>query len=267
MVSIIAHDDDLISEVLERKATLIYDRLSYGSLIEKFDSVGGIKMSYKDFINSFMYQDIDVAIYGIIVASSMEYSETELRCTVEHGGCDAVFKQKYNMKQLLQPEMLEYFKDRFESILGNRENKKVLSELHKDITTLTRVKSSFTENVYDMEFPTLGKAINHYKQANMTDPQEIYNSTLGLYINTIYIHDSSDDSYIPVEGSDILSVFKDIPQHDLELLANYIEKNMTFTPKFMLMSKCTKCGKSLVNDLSIDQMVFLRAQDSSIQIK
>lgn len=265
LVSVVARDDDEISEVLERKASLIYDRINYGNIFNKYDQNGNVIMSYNDFINQFMYQDVDIALYAIIVASSMEYSETDLKCSDKN--CGTQFKQKYNMKKLLQPDMLDYFKERFETILSNRNASDVMNNLHEEISKATRVKSTFTGNVYDMEFPTLGKAIDHYKSLDATDTQAVYNSTIGLYINTLYIYDSTDDSYIPIKGKDILSVFSSIPQLDIELLTNYIEKHMAFIPKFKLTSKCTKCGKEMVNELDIDQMVFLRAQDSSTQIE
>lgn len=265
LVSVVSHDDDEISEVLERKATLIYDRLGYGNILTKYDGKGNISMSYNEFINTFMYQDIDIALYAIIVASSMEYSETELKCS--EPSCKAPFKQKYNMKKLLQPDMLEYFKNRFEEILSNRNSTEIMEKLHNETSRVIRVKSNFTNNVYDMEFPTIGKAISHYKAVDTTNPQAVYNSTIGLYINVLYIYDAKDNTHIPVKGKDILSVFGSIPQVDIELLSNYIENHMSFIPKFKLTSKCTKCGKEMVNELSIDQMVFLRAQDSSIQIQ
>lgn len=265
LVSVVARDDDEISEILERKASLIYDRINYGNIFNKYDQDGNVILSYNDFINQFMYQDIDIALYAIIVASSMEYSETDLRCSDEN--CKTQFKHKYNMKKLLQPDMLDRFKERFETILSNRNASDVMNKLHDEISQITRVKSTFTGNVYDMEFPTVGKAIDHYKSLDNTDTQAVYNSTIGLYINTIYIYDSTDDSYIPVSGKDILSVFSSIPQMDIELLTNYIEKNMAFLPKFKLTSTCPKCGKKMVNELDIDQMVFLRAQDSSTRIE
>jgi len=264
LVSIVSHEDDEIVEVLERKATLIYDRISYGTILQKYDGKDNVKMSYNDFINSFMYQDLDLALYAIIVASSMEYSETELRCTAE--SCGATFKQQYNMKKLLQPDMLDFFKDRFEEILNNRNSEEVMKKLHEQTSNITRVKSDFTGNVYDMEFPTIGKAIELYRSVNTSDPLAVYNSTIGLFINKVFIYDATDESYVPISGMKILSVFRTIPQIDIELLSSYIEKHMQFVPKFKLASKCTTCGKEMVNELSIEQMVFLRAQDSSTQI-
>ena len=260
LISLTQHEDDKLDEDLERKASLIYDRLSHGTILTKYNNSGNVSMSYDEFVNKFKYHDMELALYGIIVASSMEYSEYEFTC----GNCNEPFKYTYNMKSLLRQEgITEFFKDRIEKILANRNNDKVLMELSSETDKKIRCKSPVTNNIYDFEYPSIAKVVNMFRSIDQTDNTEIYFATLCLCLNAILIYNPNTNSYIEMDSTELLSTIRTLPQADIDIITLQIQ-DMVYSPTFELNLKCPKCGQNMTNRLSIDNLVFLRAHDTLI---
>jgi len=260
LVSLTQHEDDKLDEDLERKASLIYDRLSNGTILTKYNKNGNVIMSYDEFTNKFKYHDMELALYGIIVASSMEYSENEFVC----GNCNKPFKHTYNMKSLLTQEgIADFFKDRIEKILANRNNDKYLIELSNETDKKIRCKSPITKNVYDFEYPSIAKVVNMFKSIDQTDNTEIYFATLCLCLNAIFIYNPNTDSYIEMDSTEILKSVRTLPQADIDIITLKIQE-MVYSPTFELHLQCPECGQKMTNRLSIDNLVFLKARDTLI---
>ena len=63
-----------------------------------------------------------------------------------------------------------------------------------------------------------------------------------------------------------MDVLQIIPQEEIDIIQKFL-KPYLYSPKFILESKCPSCGNNMKNELSIDDLVFLKARDSSTEIQ
>lgn len=267
LASTVMNEDDRLEEIINKKASLIYDKLNNGKIIRKFDEKGNIKMTYEEFINKFPYQDLDIALYAILVASSMEETEVTLSCP----HCNEEFNHTYNVKTLLNmDDASDEFKSRIDRILGDKTNTKVLQELHDDMDKAVRYKSPFTNNIYQVSYPTVGRAVSIFEKINQTDQVMVYNSLLALYLNAIYLYNPATDEYIPITEEEVdllLDTILDICDEDYQLIINQVKDTYIYNPKFILKAKCPHCNKDVDLTLNVENLVFLKAQDSTKEIE
>jgi hypothetical protein len=266
LISAMKYDDDGLDGLISKKASLIYDRLIGGTHFKKYDELGKTVMSYNDFVNRFPFHDIDLGLYGIFVASSAEESETSLTC----GNCQEPFQWKYNIKALLKlDDISDYYKGIIDDILGNKLDEQFLQSLFDKINKPIRVKSPVTNNIYDIAYPCIARAINIYKTINQHDETLIYLSAIALFTNSIYIYNQSSGNYIYIEEDEYketMEALQIIPQADIDLLLKFIQDRL-YIFKFILDSKCPHCGHTMSNELRIDDMVFLLAHGSPTEIR
>ena len=265
LIGTVKYEDESLDELIKKKASLIYDRMIGGAVIHKYED-GKVIMPYTDFANKFRFHDIDMALFGILVASSMEEVETQLTCS----HCNTPFQWKYNLKTLLKLDgVTEKFKALIDNILGNKNNEEFLGKINNEMSKVNRLRSPVTQNVYEVAYPSIARAINIYEKIDQKDSTMIYLSTVALFLHSFYIYNNKTDSYVHIENDEIealMEALQIIPQEDLDILFIQI-RDMLYTPEFVLASKCPACGNSMTNTLSVDDLVFLRAQDSSTEIK
>lgn len=265
LVTAIKYNDEGIDELVSKKASLVYDRLERGSILAKYDENHKNIMSYNEFLNLFRFSDLDMALYAILCASSMEDIETTLHCSQ----CGEPFQWHYNLKNLLNlDEISEVFKELMDDILGCKDNEIKLKVIRAKNDKILRVKSPISGNIYDLGYPNLAKTINLYKSIDQQDQVMMYHSTLGLFIDGLLIYNKTTDSYVEIESDEykeMMEMLQIIPQEDIELLQNLM-KDRVYVPKFVLKSKCPLCGTQMTNDLGIDDLVFLKARDSKTEI-
>ena len=267
LISACTYEDEKMEESISKKASLIYEKIISGSVLRKFDNDGKIKLSYNDFINTFPYQDLDLALYGILVASNMEYANTELTCDE----CKQPFDYRYNIKQLLDlNDIPDHFKEKFDYILGHKSNPEALQTVHDQMAKVRRYKSPFTNNIYDLSYPTIGRAINIFRRIDQTDSVLMYISALALYINKIYVYNPQTDKYIDIDETEVnllLDSLMSIPDDDYRLLSNQLSQELVYAPKWTLKATCPHCGHEIVVNFDINNLVFWKAQDSLKEIR
>lgn len=266
LIQAVKYEDATLDEVIAKKASLVYSQLAGGSNLKKYDDRGKVIMSYNDFINKFLYHDLDMALYGILVASSMEEIETTLVC----GGCGGQFQWKYNLKSLLtMDDLSDDFKEKFDDILGNKLNEDYLQNLFKEGHKSIRVKSPITNNVYELNYPTIARAINLYRLIDEQDETMVYLSAFGLFISKLFVYNKKSGKYIEIEETEyknLLNTLQMLPQEELDIMQKFISPRL-YRPQFVLHSECPTCGHKMKNNLTIDNLVFLKARDSSTEIQ
>lgn len=266
LVNVVNYNDSSMSEILEKKADLVYNQLMGGSNLQKYDENGKLIMSFSDFMNKFLYHDLDMALYGILVASSMEEMETTIGC----GGCNQEFITKFNLKKLLSMDGLsDVFKERFNDILKNKSNPDELKAMYEKNNMTTIVESPITHCRYHINYPTIARAVGIYRNIDPDNDRDIYLSALIMFMDQVHAYDKRQDDYIPIEEDEfveLITYFRELPQEELEILSKFIEP-YAYNPKFIMHSRCEHCGLSMTNDLTIQDMVFLRAQGSSTEIQ
>lgn len=276
-------ENDSISEALNKKAALLYDKFVGGTTVSKTDESGNVIMSFNDFANIYRYNDIDMGLYTIFVASSREEIETKLGCTF----CKKDFNHKYNIKSLLKGDAFsDKYKEKMDNIISNHSNTDYIKKLVNDSTEIKRFKSNETDNIFDISSPSLSKAMKIFQYIDEKDPVMVYNANLLLYVDTIAIKYGNDyipfgydeeiekelekdpsssskyKDYDPV--AELFEIIQELPQYELDILAKEVSE-FQFDTEFELKSKCSNCGKTLTNTLSITNMVFLTAQGSTVQ--
>lgn len=267
MVNIVHFEDSKLEENIGLKASLVYDKLITGSILKKFNEFGENKMSYTEFINKFPYPDLDIAIFGIICASTMEEASATLNCPK----CSHAWTHHYNVKTLLKLDAIpESYKERTEEILKNKTNDVKLRELYEKRRKVQRYKSPFSGNIYDLSYPTIARAINILKRINEEDKVMAYNSAIALYLSQLLIYNGKTNKYVPVTAEEadlLLETLKSLPNEDMTMLANKIREDLYYSARFELEYKCPSCGYNAAQPLDIDSLIFLRAQDSEEEIE
>lgn len=266
LANAISYDDATPVEATERKAQLIYNQLLGGSVLQKYDSNQKLDLSYNEFINKFLFNDIDMALYAILVASSMEETETTAKC----GHCQKEYDIKYNIKKLLTQEgMSDAIKEKFEEILAHKADVLYLKNMSERENMTHELKSPLTGNIYAINYPTIARVIDIYRRIDPDNQVENYRAAILMYIDHILVYDKVQGDYIPVDEDEIeelLTAFRELPQDELNVLMRYL-KEFPYNVVLKIESKCDKCGQKSTNELSVDQMVFLRAQDTLTEIQ
>jgi len=268
MVNIINYEDARIDEIINNKASLIYEKLVDGSILKKFNNNrNNDKMTYMEFINKFPYQDIDMALYAIVCASAMEESSTSLTCE----SCSHTWDHKYNIKSLLKlDDLSEYYKDRVDKIIANKGNDAVLRQMYDDRRKARRYRSPFTNNVYDMSYPTVARATNLLKRINQEDNVMSYISAIALYLSRILIYNPKKNSYIEINADEtdlMLETMQTLTNDDMNMLASQIRDDFFYRATFAMDVECPSCHKKSTLPLNIENLIFLMAQDSMVEIE
>lgn len=261
----VMNEDATMVEVITKKARLIYNNLISGANISVRDAQGKVTMTFEDFLNVYPYHEIDMSLYGILVASSMEEVETNLTC----GKCKKPFTFKYNIKSLLTDEGLsDFIKERYDTVLKNKSNPAKLMELAN--RNSWRIQSPLSNNIYELSYPTIAKAIAVFSKIDEEDEVQLYLSIVMLFISTLYVYDRKNGDYLPITDEDeeldeMIEAVSKLSQQDIDIIFKFLQ-DYIYSPTFMLKSKCSFCGNEMSNNLDIQRMVFLTAQGSSVEI-
>jgi hypothetical protein len=266
LIQAVRYDDATLDEIIAKKASLVYNQLSNSANLKKYDDKGKTIMSYQDFINKFLFHDLDMGLYGILVASSMESIDSSLTC----GSCNESFQWTYNLKSLLNlDDLTDEFKDKFEDILSHKTDEEYLVNLYNENHKSIRVKSPLTNNIFELNYPTVARAINLYKLIDAKDETMLYLSAFAMFISKVYVYNTKTQTYVEIEEDEyriLFDMLQAIPQEEINMIQEFL-KPFLYSPKFILKSVCPSCGHKMTNELSIDDLVFLKARDSSMEIQ
>lgn len=264
LASVVQNGDENPSDVLSRKAQLLYDRFVGGTVLQKGDRKN--TLSYEEFCNKVSYSDVDIGLFGVLCAGQMEESETELNCQK----CKHKWQHKYNTKTLLSMDGFnDFFKERTNNILKYSSDKTKMIDYNTIMTQVIRYKSPFTQNCYDVEMPSIAKAMRFFESVDPKDNLKSYFSMIGMYIHTLYVWNEETYKYIPITSNEedislLLDTMALIPEVDMQMLVKQINEHYMVTPTFRLSVSCPQCNTKSNLDLSIEQLVFLKAQDTYV---
>ncbi|MCM1214021.1 MAG: hypothetical protein NC548_05825 [Lachnospiraceae bacterium] len=261
------YEDAKIEEILNAKASLIYEKLMSGSILQKFDEDGKRKMTYTEFINRFPYPDLDVGLFGILCASSPEVQTGTFTCTK----CKLDYEAQYNIKTIIDADKLtDEAKGRYEDILTHKNDAEYLRRLYEVTKVAHAYKSPFTENIYSLSVPSVGRAIDVMKKIDQSDAVMMYNAALAIYMNSSLIKNNATGKYVKVDENEpnvIIDLVMTLPDEDVRMLLQQISTKYTYNPTFTIRTKCKHCGHEDTFTADITQMVFRKAQDSYTEIQ
>lgn len=260
-------DDDFL-DVIEKKASLLYKYFDRGTFMSRFGEKN-TPITYEQFCNWFCYDDIDMGIYAIVVASAMEVSESSYKC--QNPDCGKVYNISYNNKALLDlSEIPESYQKRVEEIDTKRSSAAEMEAIHNKYAMHTRVKSPMSHNIYELGSPSIADVRNRIEACmEQIDGSTALDMILLLYVDKFWVYDHNDGQYALVDvganPSEAFDILTRLHQVDLELLTRWIQDNK-YHPMFKIKTKCPHCGRDKVDILTTDAMIFLHARASLTEI-
>ena len=266
MANLVNYEDSSSVEILSTRASFIYDKLLGGSVLKKYDENGKVIMQYNEFINKFPYFDMNMAIFGILCASSAEEQSTSMECT----SCKHTYEQTYNVKQVLKNDNIpDNFKDRIDHILGSKNNPKEIKVLYDNLRKATRYKSPFTNNIYEISYPSIARAIEvmGYSDKNENKTNN-YAAPIAMYLSNLYIFNPNTNKYIQISSDELetmIETLSTLTNDDFQLILKQVREYI-YEPAFAIKATCPSCGATSTLDISIDDLIFLRAQDLPAEI-
>lgn len=253
-------------QALERKAQFVYDHYIGSRLMNKYNENGVTMIDFNEFCNRFPWFDIDLAIYGIYVASSPETYTGAITCSF----CNEQFDYDFHAdKMLITDDFSDSIKKSIDGILQNVSNEDALKKIHDDNMSVRRMKSPKTNNIYAIQTPTISKARSVF---NFKDNEK--DDDIGMIIDLLIIREMwvwipEDNAYVHIEPSEqelMYQILKDLNEYDYQLISRFLP-DFIYVPRFGAKTKCPKCGNDLELRTGIDELVFLLAQDITAEIQ
>ena len=265
-LNIMRFEDSKDDELLNTKASLIYDKIQSSAVLNRYKEDGSSGMSFAEFINNFPFADVDMALYGILCASSMEETSANLECA-----CGHTWEAQYKISNLLKSDgMNDDFKARTEDILSHKVDVEYLRNLRAKKRMSHRFKSPYTNNIYDLSYPTIGRVLDLYRIIDINDPVSGYYMAISMYLSQVYIYNPKTGKYIPpIDANKTQLMFdtvKTLTDEDLNLIVSESGDEFTYVPYFILECECPSCHRRVRHNLDIDSMIFLKARDSKVEI-
>lgn len=270
LANAVASEDDDILDIIEKKASILYKCFA-GSITQPKRYENGKDMTYEEFCNWYHYDDIDMGIYAIVTASTMEVSETTYVC--QNSACRKPFTIRYNNKALLDlSEIPQMYKDRLTEIDESRSSLEKIRAIRDKYDVNTRVRSPFSSNIYELGSPTIAEVRARVAAcANMIDATTVADLVLLIYVKRVWVYDEQDKAYFPPidvqhNSKEAFEVLCRVHQVDLEMLTKFITEHH-YTAAFKIKTKCPHCGREETDALDVDSMIFLHARASLTEIQ
>ena len=284
MATIFGDENDPVVESISKKAQLCYDRFFGSMSLRKYDDEHKIILSYNDFINSVAYNDLEMMLYAVYVASTPEEQEIRMRCG--NPSCKKNYDCKFNAKTVIQrKELPEWAQNRIDDIMSHTNNVDYLQKLGREWKTETMYESPYTGNIYAVAQPTIARVLDVFNYVSDDDQYGSYNALFMTIINSIYIKldhpDENGNDYVQVTYDDDQEALKvaisQIPDRDLKILSKLygdmmytqnirIGSDTEITLPLKIYPKCPHCGQDSENYLYLEHLVFLKAQNLSAEM-
>lgn len=256
-----SYQNDTPYELLNRKARLIYSQLSEGTYLTKRDSSGKMVMNYDEFLNKLMYYDVDMCLYCITAATSKEVLTTPLDCE----DCENQQQEvTFNVKQILDmQDIAPEYAEMVDKILGIRADPEALKK-YRDETNVTHiVRSPITNNVYHICQPSLARALEVYRIADMSQINS-YLLALTMFVEKAQIYDKGNDDYIEIDADEITAMYeylREVDDDEINILTEFITP-MIVAPHFTIRWTCDKCQTDQITRIGAESLIFLKARAS-----
>ena len=248
---------------LHKRLTVIYNKMVNPS-IGKFDS-------FEDFLKKFSYTDVDIAVYGLVVASFPEIDEIPLQCN--NTSCKKAFNAKYSPRALIQfNKANEHLLKAMEEVV-NCPATQAESLLKKSPTqTHKRVRLPYSgfilelgiASAYDYLYNIVDNVIgDKFKEAHPDDANGILqlNSTLLGMVRTVYAPLTNGKYKKYDQFEDMINALYRISPEEIAILIKLLQEyNDKYSIAFEIHDVvCPHCGtKTTTVTIDPNQLVFHR---------
>lgn len=273
LVQAVYNESDNMYRKYQEQLELVYAKFIGSTTIDKYDAEGNVIFTKEDFSKWFRFHDLPTAMYSIYVASSTEEITSSFSCPKTDGGCGEDYNFTYNTKSLIKyNDIPDTYKQDLDDILAHEDDREGMTALKEERRDTKRFKSPYTKNIYDISAPSVARALSILRYVRPNDNYAQYLSLYAMMIESILVYDPTDNQYFKISyDSDdgplnIMRYMYDINDMEIKLVTNMID-NITYVPSFEIKTKCAHCGKIRTSEFSIDELVFLKAQNIGEEIE
>lgn len=237
--------ENITTDIYHKRLSVIYNCMTNISI--------GPFASFDEFLHKFAFSDMDLALYGVFVATEAETQEIELHCNVET--CNTYFQWKYDtrsvirldkspavalekMKELASASASEYSDINSRAIV----NSSKYIELPDSKYVVEIGLASCYDFIYDI-VPILNDDGYREVFGKELDENSLSNVLLLTGIRSIRV--PAEDGYITCEtNKDILDALYYVSPEEIKIIAAYVgdiqnDYNMVFSFGDV---RCPKCG-------------------------
>lgn len=249
-----------------------YKRLSI--IYNKMDNIStGPFKSFEDFLKNFAYLDIQMAVYGLYIATQPEVQDIQLRCG--NGNCRKTFDWKYSTRSLLRLDRCgKTFLDKMKEIAtapaaeydNIRKNSAVCSSKYVELPRSKFVIEMGIVSAYEFLYnfiPVLNE--DTFRDIFGEDTNGVYTNNLLLLTTVKSVNvPNLDGSYTRYDGyKDILDAIYNIDPEEIQILIALSSKltgeyQSVFSFGDVVCPHCKNITHEL--DVSVDELVFQKYQ-------
>ena len=249
MGDISLNSENVTFDQIHKKLTVIYNKMINPS-VGKFEN-------FEDFLKKFAYIDIDIAVYGLVVATFPELDDIPLNCNNKK--CGKSFNHKFSPRALLRLD---------------KSNDNLLQAMQsviecKEIDATELLESSPTRSHKRIKLPYSGFIIeigigDKFKENHPNDVNGILqlNSALLSLIRGVLVPDGGE--YVLYDDfEDMINALYMIKPEEIAILSALLQKYTdSYTVHFELTGiQCPHCGtKTRRIPIDINDLVFLKYQ-------
>ena len=274
MSTLVEYENDTELERIEKRAHVLYDYFGGSRLLPAYKS-DGTRITFSEFCNHYAADDVDMGLYAVACASSMEKTRSVYACL--NPNCNMPFDIEYSQKQLLDLSGIpEAYAQRIEAIDAARGSVTEMEKLHKEYWSHTRVESPLTHNIYEIGHPTLAQdwALRIVLDSRIrNDPRGfgITYSAFFRYLRKIWLYEPNSKKYYPPVTVDVdpemaAHLVDRIYSPDLDMIRLLVAKDR-YRPRFFIRTKCPHCKREARDEIFANDMLFLFARGTSTEIE
>lgn len=253
--------DNVTFDQYHKRLSVIYNKME-SPTCGKFES-------FDDFLKSFAYTDISVAIYGLYLAT--EHEEQSMPITCGRQDCRKTFNWDFKtttllrledcgdtfvkkMKELIVAPPIEYDRIRKESA--------VLNSKYIKLPDSNFIVELGIASAYDFLYnfiPLMNEDTYHEMFGEDLDEDNMNNILLLTSLRSVWVPDANDTFIECTTAKDILDAIYKISPEDLKIVTAYVAKYQEeYSVSFGIANvECPHCGqKTKLVDVSIDELVF-----------
>jgi len=251
--------ENITVDIYYKRLSIIYNKMTNIS--------SGPFKDFEDFLKSFAYTDIPLALYGMYMATEDDVQDIQLACGVP--ACKNNFNWKFNTRSLIRlDQCADTFLDKLRELASAdgsdyddiRERSIVMSPHYIELPESKFIVEIGIASAYEFLYnfiPILDE--NKFKE-EFGDLTEAYLNNIMLLTSIRSINVPTDDGYIECTGyKDILDAIYNISPTEIQIINTYAgeiqeQYNMTFSFGDV---KCPHCGNVTKNMvISMDDLVF-----------
>ena len=251
--------ENITVDIYYKRLSVIYNKMTNIS--------SGPFKDFEDFLKSFAYTDIPLALYGMYMSTEDDVQDIQLACGTP--SCKQRFNWKFNTRSLIRlDQSADVFLDKLRELASAdasdyeniRNNSIVMSPKYIELPESKFIVELGIASAYEFLYNFIPLLNEDKFREEFGDLTEAYLNNIMLLTSIRSINIPADDGYIECTGyKDILDAIYNITPTEIQIINTYAgeiqgDYNMVFSFGDV---KCPHCGSITKNMVvSMDDLVF-----------